>query len=158
MTWNLNGKHLVDPKRTLRAIISSSVPLISQFAHITLALTQHLPQSLHWLQRMCQVGSEGRINVGNGGQTARIWAFKMKFAPNKSFTFDIQYEDEDDNEISTVSVKCRPASRTFIRRTCGHVVKRWLPYTLTLAVSGSNALPYHEEGGSRIQCHFGVFP
>ena len=52
----------------------------------------------------------GRIRVGNRGQTARVWGMKMKFAPNKSFTFDIQYEDEDGNEISTVSGKSNLSS------------------------------------------------
>lgn len=46
--------------------------------------------------------SEGRIYVGGSGQTARIWAVKMKFPPNKSFTFDIRYYVDDETEVSTV--------------------------------------------------------
>lgn len=48
------------------------------------------------------MGSVGRIAVGGRGQTARVWAVKFKFAPNKAFTFDIRYELEDDTEVSTV--------------------------------------------------------
>eukprot|EP00904_Undaria_pinnatifida_P006174 jgi/Undpi1/2687/HiC_scaffold_14.g06065.m1 len=45
--------------------------------------------------------SEGWIYVGGSGQTARIWGVKIKFPPNKSFTFDIRYYTDDDDELST---------------------------------------------------------
>lgn len=53
--------------------------------------------------RLLQAEDEGRIYVGGSGQTARIWGVKIKFPPNKSFTFNIRYYIDDDTELSTVS-------------------------------------------------------
>lgn len=78
-----------------------SVEAPPRFLHVV-SSDSALSLELSPLSNLRQVGSAGAIQVGGRGQTARIWALRIKFAPNKAFTFDIRYDLEDDTEVSTV--------------------------------------------------------